>query len=202
MKETITQEELRCWDSYNFRHGGVWHDKKTKTKCSKKFLLRLAEKENYGQLSLWFEKLIEGRRESSLIAIFACEMVLPIWEDKFPDDKRPHKAIKAVKKYLKKPSHKNRIKLIEAQPPYNHIITSLYDYIYDAVYDMCEAPLAIINANATYGYRAINAAHSACTALLRIDGSIKQGWIDIINYAYINNEKQKENENEKNCYTR
>lgn len=42
------------------------------------------------------------------IAIFAAELVLPIFEKKHPKDDRPRKAIEAAKKVLKDPSDKNK----------------------------------------------------------------------------------------------
>ena len=41
-------------------------------------------------------------------AIYSAELVLHIFEDKYPDDKRPRLAIKAAKKYLKTPTKKNK----------------------------------------------------------------------------------------------
>ena len=41
-------------------------------------------------------------------AIFADEQVIGIYEKKYPEDKRPRKAIDAAKEYLKDPSEKNK----------------------------------------------------------------------------------------------
>ena len=41
-------------------------------------------------------------------AIYSAELVLHIFEKKYPDDKRPRLAIKAAKKYLKTPTEKNK----------------------------------------------------------------------------------------------
>ncbi|MDD5006754.1 MAG: hypothetical protein PHS33_09675 [Candidatus Omnitrophica bacterium] len=41
-------------------------------------------------------------------AIFAAEQVLDIFEKEYPDDKRPRKAIKAAKAYLRNPTEKNK----------------------------------------------------------------------------------------------
>ena len=40
-------------------------------------------------------------------AVYAAEQVIDIFEKKYPDDKRPRKAINAAKKYIKDPSKKN-----------------------------------------------------------------------------------------------
>ena len=41
-------------------------------------------------------------------AVYAAELVLPIWEKKYPDDKRPHKAIEAMKRCIDDPSDENK----------------------------------------------------------------------------------------------
>ncbi len=41
-------------------------------------------------------------------AVFAAEQVLDIFENKYPDDKRPRKAIQAAKKCIKNPSKENK----------------------------------------------------------------------------------------------
>ena len=41
-------------------------------------------------------------------AIFAAELVLDIYEKRFPEDKRPRKAIEAAKQYLKTKSEEDR----------------------------------------------------------------------------------------------
>ena len=41
-------------------------------------------------------------------AIFAAEQVIGFFEKKYPEDKRPRKAIEAAKDYLKDPSDKNK----------------------------------------------------------------------------------------------
>ena len=41
-------------------------------------------------------------------AVYAAELVLPIYEEKYPDDKRPRKAIEAAKRCIDNPSKKNK----------------------------------------------------------------------------------------------
>ena len=45
---------------------------------------------------------------SVTMAIYAAEQVLKIYEDKYPNDNRPHDAIKAAKAYLKDSNKKNQ----------------------------------------------------------------------------------------------
>ena len=42
-------------------------------------------------------------------AVYAAELVLPIWEKKYPNDKRPRKAIEAAKRCIDNPSDENRL---------------------------------------------------------------------------------------------
>ena len=48
------------------------------------------------------------KKDSVSLAIFAAELVLNIFEKEYPKDKRPREAIEAAKRWLKKPSEKNR----------------------------------------------------------------------------------------------
>jgi len=48
------------------------------------------------------------KKMSVSLAIYAAELVLPIFEKKYPDDKRPRKAIEAAKRVLKADTIKNR----------------------------------------------------------------------------------------------
>jgi len=41
-------------------------------------------------------------------AVYAAELVLPIWEKKYPDDPRPHEAIEAAKRCIDAPSENNK----------------------------------------------------------------------------------------------
>jgi len=52
--------------------------------------------------------------DSVALAIFASEKVLKIFEDEYPDDKKPRQAIDAAKKWLKNPTEENRIAAEEA----------------------------------------------------------------------------------------
>ena len=49
------------------------------------------------------------KRDSVELAIFAAEKVLKIYEDKYPNDDRPRKAIESAKEWLKNPTEENRI---------------------------------------------------------------------------------------------
>jgi hypothetical protein len=67
-----------------------------------------------GDKSAWSDMMVVKRcawtKEMSVeLAIYAAELVLPIFEKQYPDDKRPAEAIAAAKKWLADPSEENRI---------------------------------------------------------------------------------------------
>jgi hypothetical protein len=49
------------------------------------------------------------KKDSVELAIFSAKLVLPIFEKKYPDDKRPRQAIEAAVKYLKNPTKKTQL---------------------------------------------------------------------------------------------
>lgn len=61
-----------------------------------------------GRLSdaIWLITRYMNKRQNVLYAIFAAEQVLPIFEEKYPNDDRPRKAIEAAKDYVKRPCKK------------------------------------------------------------------------------------------------
>lgn len=48
------------------------------------------------------------KKDSVAMAIFCAELVIGIYEKKYPDDNRPRKAIEAAKAWLENPTKKNR----------------------------------------------------------------------------------------------
>jgi hypothetical protein len=66
-----------------------------------------ADKECYQEMRI--VKAYKWTKKDSLaLAIFSAELVLKIFEDKYPNDKRPREAIEAAKKVLEKDTKKNR----------------------------------------------------------------------------------------------
>ena len=53
-------------------------------------------------------------KERQELATKAAELVLPIWNHYYPNDKRPQKAIESAKLYLADPTEENKVKLIDA----------------------------------------------------------------------------------------
>lgn len=48
----------------------------------------------------FFCKKVATEGQNKKIAIDLAEMVMPIWENRYPDDKRPYEAIRGAKQYL------------------------------------------------------------------------------------------------------
>ena len=59
----------------------------------------------------WNEWLIQksvNQKQAIKVAIFSAELVIDIYEKKYPEDKRPRQAIEAAKTWLKKPTEANK----------------------------------------------------------------------------------------------
>ena len=56
----------------------------------------------------WLIVRLLNRKDKIRYAVFAAEQVIKIYEKKYPNDKRPRKAIEAAKKVIEKDSVKNR----------------------------------------------------------------------------------------------
>ena len=95
-----------------------------------------------------------NQKQAIRVAIFSAELVIDIYEKKYPEDKRPRQAIEAAKAYLKKPNEVNNAAANRA---------------------------ANAAANAAYAaYAAANAAYAAANAANAAD--LKETRIKILNY--------------------
>ena len=70
---------------------------------------------NHFDYANWLLTRLMDKQQAVKYAIFAAELVLPIFEAKYPDDKRPRKAIEAAKECLKNPTEKNMLLLLLAR---------------------------------------------------------------------------------------
>jgi hypothetical protein len=62
-----------------------------------------------GDWMMWYlKKKLLTKKQAVELAILFAERVLPIFEVKYPDDKRPRLAIEAAKEWLKNPTAKNK----------------------------------------------------------------------------------------------
>ena len=57
----------------------------------------------------WFIVRLMGKLNQVRYAVYAAEQVISMFEKKYPNDKRPRKAIEAAKAWIKNPTEKNRV---------------------------------------------------------------------------------------------
>jgi hypothetical protein len=116
---------------------------------AKELILDLISK-NKHRWAHWLITRLLTKETRIKYAIFAAEQVLYIFEDKYPEDDRPRKAIEAAKEYLNNPN------------------AAAYDAAYAAAVNAANAAHAAahaaVNAAAHAAYAAVNAAVNAYAA--------------------------------------
>ena len=117
-------------------------------------------------------------------AIYAAEQVIELYEEKYPDDKRPMQAIEAAKKCLDNPSEKNKA-AARAAARAAFAAADAAAYAADAGADaaaFAAADAAYAAADAAYAaaYAAARAAFAAADA---DDAALKKVQLKIINYG-------------------
>ena len=110
--------------------------------------------------------------------IFAAEQVIEIYENKYPDDNRPRKAIEAARAYLANPSDENK-KATHAAAAAAHAAYAAAAAA-DAAY-AADAAAAAAYAAADAAHAAADAAHAADAAAA--DAARKEIKIRILNYG-------------------
>lgn len=116
---------------------------------------------------------IATKEENKQIAIAVAEMVLPIYESRYPNDKRPHEAIEAAKQYIA--GHITREQMIEKR-------RAAYTAPY--AYDAYSATAAAYSAAAAAYSAAYSAAYYAYDAYTTAAYDIQHQLSDyIINFA-------------------
>lgn len=129
-----------------------WYKEQGTTDIDELFDLAI-KAERYSDI-IWVitEKL--NKKDNKKFVIHSAESVLPIFENRLPNDERPRKAIKTVKKYLENPTKKNRNKLNDASAAIHSILivalgTDLAVYngaVYNAATAVSNTITAIYNA--------------------------------------------------------
>ena len=99
----VTKEQLKCLNPCP--DGWEWYLKNGGTDLLD-LLLRLNEWKP--QHARWLFNALMNRKQRTELAIFCAESVLPIFEDRYPEDKRPRKAIDAARVWLENPTEENR----------------------------------------------------------------------------------------------
>ncbi len=85
-----------------------WFKKKISDSIAGDLLVEMLIKDKKFQWANWLIVRIMDYKQRVSYAVFAAEQVIDIFEKKYPNDKRPRKAIEAAKKCIENPSEKNR----------------------------------------------------------------------------------------------
>ena len=110
----------------------------------------------------WLIVRLMTHRQKIRYAIYAAELVIDLYEKKYPEDQRPRNAINTAKAYLKNPSIKNK----------------------NAAYAAAYAAYAANAANAANAaYAAANAAYAAANAAYAAANAVNAAYADNAVYA-------------------
>lgn len=104
MNQQITTEFLK---SLNACQSGINLVATYPDKDHEAVIRRLVADDHWDYANWLLPRLMDYRGYVSY-AVYAAELVLPIWEKKYPDDKRPRKAIEAAKRCIDDPSDENK----------------------------------------------------------------------------------------------
>jgi ribosomal protein S20 len=108
-KETIKRPEItKEWLNENgaCSDGTSWFNGQNET-AAKTVLLELLKQDHFDWANWTIVRLMTHEQKIKY-AIYSAEKVLSIYEEKYPENKAPHNAIKAAKACLKNPSEGNR----------------------------------------------------------------------------------------------
>ena len=125
---------------------------------------------------LWYlrKRKLGRKKQFQMLAIQFVELVLPIFEEKYPTDFRPRNAIKAAKRYMKDPRKSTKQLCRETA-----VAASAAYAASDAYYAASAAYYAAYYA-ASAADAAANAASSAASAAANADSKQKKTLCDII----------------------
>jgi hypothetical protein len=158
----ITKEWLESKDAC--QAGIKWFESQDETDAGL-VMIKLVE-ENLFSHSRWLlSKIRQTKKQSVLIAIFSAELVLDIFESKYPADKRPRQAIESAKEYIKNPSIKNKEEASAAYADYASAYAAASAAAYASSYAAAYAS-AYAAASAAYAsaYAAASAAYASSYA--------------------------------------
>ena len=79
------------------------------------------------------------KNDSVAMAVYAAELVLHVYEKRYPHDKRPRNAIDAARRWVKHPTEKNRL---AADAAYAAALTAVYAAAYAAALTAADAAYA------------------------------------------------------------
>ena len=119
------------------------------------------------------------------LALKVAELVLPIWNYYYPNDKRPQKAVESAKLYLADPTEENKVKLIDA-----YAAAYAAYHVANAAGDAAASAASAAAADAAY--KTAYAAYAAYAAIRATKIHFKINEIIKINKPISNNLKQLE----------
>jgi len=133
----ITKELLRRWGllEYNTR----WCDNYKETDGLK--LVKVLIEDNQLSWANWLISHLMNYEQRVSYAVFAAEQVIDLYEEKYPNDKRPREAIEAAKKCIENPSKENK-DAAYAAAYLARLSDALVDSSYEAVYAVSAASYA------------------------------------------------------------
>ena len=102
----ITQKWIKKWEPCE--EAVEWIGKQDTTNAFEliEILRRSDVNERYSWLFWAIPRLMKTKKDKVRFAIYCAELALPIFEEKYPNDKRPREAIQAAKDWLEDPSKK------------------------------------------------------------------------------------------------
>ena len=141
--------------------GKAWFLENFKKETTLKKLIEGLIKAEKWSWSEWLIQKSVNQKQAIRVAIFSAELVIDIYEKKYPEDKRPRQAIEAAKAYLKKPNEVNKNAAANAAlAAYAAAAALAADYA--AAYAAYAAAYAAADDNAAYAaYAAAYAAKAA-----------------------------------------
>jgi hypothetical protein len=100
----ITKEWLIEWSACV---GGIkWFEAQKETQGKKLAIALMVDKKL--QWTNWLLVRLMTHKQQIKYTIYAAELVIKNYEDKYPEDKRPREAIEAAKAYMERPTEENK----------------------------------------------------------------------------------------------
>ena len=130
--------------------------------CIYNLITQLIDEEKKYSWVNWILSHVLDNNNKVKYTIFAAELVLHIFENKYPDDRRPRKAIEAAKKYVENQTEENK-KTADAAA-YAAADAANADAAYANAYAAAAAAYAAAYAAAAAAYAAADAAYAAANA--------------------------------------
>jgi len=129
--------------------------------------------------SRWvMQKLITTKKQAVLVAVFAAECVLDIFEKEYPEDKRPRTAIDTAKEWIENPCKKINASYAAADAAEASYAAYAADAAAYAAYAAAYAAYAAYAADAAYAaaYAAYAAAYARKETLKKCADIVRKGY--------------------------